>query len=35
MWGEQPLHLWLKTVVKDAGALAHVEEMLGIVKEEG
>lgn len=33
-WGEQPLHLWLKTVVKDAGALAHVEEMLGIVKEE-
>lgn len=35
LWGEQPLHLWLKTVVKDAGALAHVEEMLGIVKEEG
>jgi type VI secretion system protein ImpA len=35
VWGEQPLHLWLKTVVKDAGALAHVEEMLGIVKEEG
>ena len=35
MWGEQPLHLWLKTVVKDAGALAHVEEMLGIVKEGG
>jgi type VI secretion system protein ImpA len=33
-WGEQPLHLWLKTVVKDAGALAHVEELLGIVKEE-
>ena len=34
-WGEQPLHLWLKTVVKDAGALAHVEELLGIEKEEG
>jgi type VI secretion system protein ImpA len=33
-WGEQPLHLWLKTVVKDAAALAHVEEMLGIVQEE-
>ena len=32
-WGEQPLHLWLKTVVKDAGALAHVEELLGIEKE--
>ena len=35
MWGEQPLHLWLRTVVKDAGALAHVEEMLGVAKEEG
>jgi type VI secretion system protein ImpA len=33
-WGEQPLHLWLKAVVKDAAALAHVEELLGIVKEE-
>ena len=33
-WGEQPLHLWLKAVVKDAGALAHVEELLGIVQEE-
>lgn len=32
-WGEQPLHLWLKTVVKDAGALAHVEELLGIEKD--
>jgi type VI secretion system protein ImpA len=32
-WGEQPLHVWLKTVVKDAGALAHVEELLGIVQE--
>jgi len=29
-WGEQPLHVWLKTVVKDAGALAHVDELLGI-----
>jgi type VI secretion system protein ImpA len=33
-WGEQPLHLWLKAVVKDAGALAHVEELLGIVNPE-
>ncbi|MGX4640088.1 type VI secretion system protein TssA [Massilia sp. SYSU DXS3249] len=33
-WGEQPLHLWLRTVVKDAGALAHVEELLGVEKEE-
>lgn len=33
-WGEQPLHLWLKTVVKDAGALAHVEELLGIDRDQ-
>ena len=33
-WGEQPLHLWLRTVVKDAGALAHVEELLGIERRE-
>jgi type VI secretion system protein ImpA len=32
-WGEQPLHLWLKAVVKDAGALAHVEELLGIERD--
>ncbi|XYJ08946.1 type VI secretion system protein TssA [Telluria sp. B2] len=32
-WGEQPLHVWLKTVVKDAGALAHVDELLGIQRE--
>lgn len=32
-WGEQPLHVWLKTVVKDAGALAHVDELLGIERE--
>ncbi|QNA99662.1 type VI secretion system protein TssA [Massilia sp. Se16.2.3] len=32
-WGEQPLHLWLRSVVKDAGALAHVEELLGIEGE--
>ncbi len=28
-WGELPLHLWLRAVVKDAGALAQLEEMLG------
>ncbi|MFC3457308.1 type VI secretion system protein TssA [Massilia haematophila] len=32
-WGEQPLHVWLKTVLKDAGALAHVDELLGIERE--
>ena len=34
-WGEQPLHLWLKTVVKDAAALSHVDELLGIEREGG
>lgn len=35
-WGDMPLHVWLRTVLKDAGALAHVEELLGVPpKEEG
>lgn len=29
-WGEMPLHEWLSTVIKDNGALSHVEELLGI-----
>lgn len=29
-WGDMPLHLWLRSVLKDAGALAHVEELLGV-----
>jgi len=33
--GEQPLHVWLGTVVKDAAALAHVDELLGIEREGG
>jgi type VI secretion system protein ImpA len=28
--GEQDLHTWLRTVIKDQGALAHLEEMLGV-----
>jgi type VI secretion system protein ImpA len=28
-WGEIPLHKWLKQVIKDAGALSHLEELLG------
>jgi type VI secretion system protein ImpA len=28
--GEQNLYTWLRTVVKDAGTLAHIEEMLGV-----
>lgn len=29
-WGEQPLHVWLRAVVKDDAAFAHIEEMLGV-----
>lgn len=29
-WGDMPLHQWLRTVLKDPGALAHVEELLGV-----
>lgn len=31
-WSEMPLHEWLRTVVKDGGSLAHLEELLGIEK---
>ncbi|AKJ28538.1 type VI secretion system protein TssA [Caldimonas brevitalea] len=29
-WGEMPLHVWLRTVLKDPGALTQVEELLGL-----
>lgn len=29
-WGELPLHLWLRQVIKDEGALARLEELLGL-----
>ena len=29
-WGSMPLHAWLRAVVKDHGALAHIEELLGV-----
>lgn len=29
-WGEMPLHLWLAEVVKDQGAMAHLQELLGL-----
>jgi type VI secretion system protein ImpA len=29
-WGEQPLHVWLRALVKDEAAVAHIEEMLGV-----
>jgi type VI secretion system protein ImpA len=28
-WGEMPLHIWLKQVIKDGGALSRLEELLG------
>lgn len=31
-WGEMPLHEWLSHVVKDAGAMSHIEELLGLEK---
>jgi len=29
-WGEQPLHVWLRSVVKDDAAFARIEELLGV-----
>ena len=34
-WGNMPLHEWLRTVVKDSGSLAHVEELLGLNAKAG
>ena len=31
-WGEQPLHVWLRALVKDETAVAHIEEMLGVAE---
>ena len=28
-WGELPLHLWLRTVLKEPGAIAQMDELLG------
>jgi len=32
-WGEQPLHVWLRSVLKDDASLAHIEEMLGVAQQ--
>lgn len=32
-WGEMPLHVWLKRVIKDHGTLEQMEEMLDINQE--
>jgi len=29
-WGSMPLHVWLRTVVKDESALSRMEELLGV-----
>ena len=29
-WGSMPLHEWLRTVIKDGGTLAQIEELLGM-----
>lgn len=29
-WGEMPLHDWLRSVVRDGGELARIEELLGL-----
>jgi type VI secretion system protein ImpA len=29
-WGDMPLHAWLRAVMKDAGSLSHIEELLGV-----
>lgn len=32
-WGEQPLHAWLRSVIKDEASLGRLEELLGIETE--
>lgn len=32
-WGEQPLHAWLRSVIKDDASLAKLEELLGVEAE--
>lgn len=34
-WGEMPLHEWLSQVIKDQGAMSHLEELLGLDKPTG
>lgn len=29
-WGDMPLHVWLRSVMKDQGGLSHIEELLGL-----
>lgn len=34
-WGDMPLHEWLQEVVKDSGAMAHLQELLGLGEGKG
>jgi type VI secretion system protein ImpA len=34
-WGEMPLHVWLRSVMKDQGGLLHMEELLGLGQKTG
>jgi len=34
-WGDMPLHVWLRAVIKDPGAIAGLEEMLGAQPDGG
>lgn len=34
-WGEQPLHAWLRSVIKDDASLARLEDLLGIEADGG
>ncbi|MCB1899646.1 type VI secretion system protein TssA [Cognatazoarcus halotolerans] len=34
-WGEMPLHDWLRSVVRDDGELARIEELLGLEARDG
>lgn len=32
-WGDMPLHIWLRSVVKDNGTRSHIEELLGVSED--
>lgn len=32
-WGDMPLHSWLRSVMRDDGELAHMEELLGLTSQ--
>jgi type VI secretion system protein ImpA len=34
-WGDMPLHVWLRAVMKDPGSLTQLEEMLGVEPPAG